>query len=383
MRSGHVGDRGKQGVLHDRPQQDVGAERRRLLANEIAERVRGQQGVAQGEGAVAQANGPAPPVQVEQRDRVVGRLHLRVVAARRQLRPGRRRQPRRFAAQSQLAVEDRPGERLGRGIGRIEHDQAAVAEHAVEPPAERLDQPGPGCIRRGEALENRRGELRGRQGFPELIEQRADGLRQAYGRARPPGLRGEVERDPVQLEVVVEDLAGADLVEVVVLGVHPEDRHRDHPVLGLHAPCEGDGGERLEQRVERPAEQSGLLAGEDRDRAGRPKTLRGGQCRRGRPASLQLPGQDVGDSRRAAACRLPRLDGLAPASGRAGRARIELLEAIEGVAVVARERCGPRQLPKIDGGIERCRRGRRRFGRHVPRTLSDGLGAVKTRGRAL
>ena len=383
MGSGHVGDGGKQGVLHDRPQQDVGAERGRLLAHESAERVRRQQGVAEGEGVVAQANGPALAVQVEQRDRVGGRLHLRVVAARRQLRPGRRRQPRRLAAQSQLPVEHRPGERLGRGIGRIEHDQAALAEHAVEPPAERLDQPGPGRVRRGEALEKRRGELRRRQGLPELLEQRADSLRQPHGRARPPGLRGEVQRDPVRLEVVVEDLAGADLVEVVVLGVHPEDRHRRHPVLGLHAPREGDGGERLEQRVERPAEQAGLLAGEDRDRARRPETLRGGQRGRGRPASPQLGGQDAGDIRRAVAGRLPRRDGLAPAPGRGGRARIEWLEAVEGVAVVARERRGPRELPKVDGGIEGCRRGRRRVGRHVPRTLSDGFGAVKTRARAL
>jgi hypothetical protein len=51
----------------------------------------------------------------------------------------------------------------------------------------------------------------------------------------------------------------------VVLAVGPEDGDRRHALLLADARRQPDGGDRLEQRVERAAEEACLLAGDDRD----------------------------------------------------------------------------------------------------------------------
>ena len=74
---------------------------------------------------------PAAAVEMEQREAVVLRVHLRVVAARGQIGAGERRQLDRLARHRQLAREDLADERLRRRIGRVVDDQPAVAEHAL------------------------------------------------------------------------------------------------------------------------------------------------------------------------------------------------------------------------------------------------------------
>ena len=68
-------------------------------------------------------------------------------------------------------------------------------------------------------------------------------------------------------QLAVQDVADADLVEVVVLRVHPEDRHDRGVVLRGEPAREPYRGERLEQREERAAEQTCLLPGDHRHRA--------------------------------------------------------------------------------------------------------------------
>ena len=91
--------------------------------------------------------------------------------------------------------------------------------------------------------------------------------------------------------VVVEHRAAAHFLPVVVLGIDPEDRHGGHAVRGGDVAGQLDGGNRLVQRVERPAEEPGLLAGEH-GHGGRSFEGGGGLERGGRsPPGGQLRGR--------------------------------------------------------------------------------------------
>ena len=83
----------------------------------------------------------------------------------------------------------------------------------------------------------------------------------------------------------------------MILGVDPEDGdHRGLAVRPTRA-RELDGGDGLEQGVERAAERARLLAGDDRDGA-RVGQLRGRRARFGRrAAALLLRGEHGGDLR--------------------------------------------------------------------------------------
>ena len=103
----------------------------------------------------------------------------------------------------------------------------------------------------------RRGE-RGHHLLDALVEhERADRMRARAGRRR--------QRHLGDVEVRVERRGGPNLFPVVILGVHPEDGHDRHVVLGLNATRELDRRDGLQDGVERPAERAGLLAGHDGD----------------------------------------------------------------------------------------------------------------------
>ena len=175
--------------------------------------------------------------------------------------------------------------------------------------------PAPGAYARRSSREQPATELGRPAGSFELVERGQDRSRRG-GRSRPaPGLRrprrgSETVRG---VEVVVEDRARADLVPVVILGVDPEDGDGRHAVVARHLLGELERGERLEQREQRAAEQSGLLAGDDRDRAADRRAAaplrraRGGACRR----SL-LRRDDRGDLGAAAIVRLRARDRVGP-----------------------------------------------------------------------
>ena len=69
-------------------------------------------------------------------------------------------------------------------------------------------------------------------------------------------------------ELPVEDRCRSHFVPVVIFGVDPEDRHRRHLVLAGNLVGQLQRGQRLEQREQRAAKETRLLAGDDRDGRG-------------------------------------------------------------------------------------------------------------------
>ncbi len=159
---------------------------------------------------------------------------------------------------------------------------------------------------------------------------------------------GRAHLHRANVEVGVEHAAAPHFLPVVILGVDPEDRHRGHLVLLLDLLRQRDRRDRLEQRVDRPAEQSGLLAGDDGDgfRIGEPCARR--QRGRRRVAGLLLRG-DRGGQRGAIARMLLGAGDRRPPGLRLGRiAGEEVGQFREVVDVVDAERPGPRRAGKID-----------------------------------
>ena len=275
-----------------------------------------------------------------------------MIAAVHQPLAGRARQPRRRAAQLELALEYRLHQRLGRRIRSIEYDQSVAAEQCVEPAAECRGDPRAGRVCSGQSVQRGSGKLRRRQRLAQLVETLADRRGQTHRRHRQARLRRRAQVEPAQLELAVEHAARADLVQVVILGIDPENGHGRDAVVGLDAARQRNCGERLEQREERTAEQTGLLPGDDGHRAGIRQASRSLQRRgRGVPRA-QLGGRHAGRLARTAGGSVPRLDRTAPACRRGRIAGKERREPLEGVAVVARQRRCPGEAAEIDGVVE-------------------------------
>ena len=178
--------------------------------------------------------------------------------------------------------------------------------------------PAPGAYAsRRSAISCGRNSVGGSDAF-ELVERRQDRIVEPDRRDRPRvhhQLAGQ--RDGARRQRLVEDRARPDLVPVVIFRVDPEDRDRGHAVLARDLLGELERRQRLEQRVERPAEEPGLLAGDDGDRRGRRALRRFDGARRGAAAPL-LRGDDRGDVRRAAGRAPARADRVRP-GGAVGR----------------------------------------------------------------
>ena len=147
----------------------------------------------------------------------------------------------------------------------------------------------------------------------------------------------------------IEDAARLHLVPVVVLGVDPEDRDRRHVVPRPHAFGELDRRDGLQQREQRSAEESRLLAGDDRDGL-RMAKLSGRRHRFRRRAASALLGQhDVGDRVARARVLLAPGNRVAPRAVVAGVAGKEIgdLRVVEGV--IDDERPDPREPADVDG----------------------------------
>ena len=140
------------------------------------------------------------------------------------------------------------------------------------------------------------------------------------------------------------------LVPVVIFGVDPEHGDRGHAVLGPHALGEPDGGQRLEQREQRAAEEAGLLAGDDGDRV-RVAELGGGGDRFGRCAAAALLRlQRRRRWRRASrGCCCVRAIASRQAAAIGGIAGEEVREPRVVEGVVRRQASNPREPPDVDG----------------------------------
>jgi hypothetical protein len=142
----------------------------------------------------------------------------------------------------------------------------------------------------------------------------------------------------------------------VVLGVDPEHRHGADAARGGDVAGQLDRRDGLVERVQRPAEHAGLLAGHDGDGVALGKEARRGDRRGRRFTGALLRVEQVRQPDvRAARAVLGARDRLAPGVIVGGMSGVERREAIEGERVVGRESADPRQLPEIDGQ-RACRR---------------------------
>jgi hypothetical protein len=166
------------------------------------------------------------------------------------------------------------------------------------------------------------------------------------------------ELDGVRLLLVVEHRTAAHFLPVVVFRIDPEHRHGAHAALGGDRAGELDGRDGLVERVERPAEEPGLLAGDDGHGGLVGEGGRGGERLRRRPAVALLRGEQGGQMWRGALrTGVHTGDDVRPRCVILRIAGVERGESVERERVIRREAANPRQLTEIDGESARRRRG--------------------------
>ena len=253
--------------------------------------------------------GAAAAVEVEQREAVVLRVDLRVVAARRR---GRRRPAPASCAVSPGVDSSRANtladERLGRRVRRVVDDQAAVAEHRFDPAAERV---GHADARRVGAPQVGHAATRGIRWGAAAVRARR-GRRRCDRRARrwrpaPARRRAAPAATTVR---GVERRRRTPYTTGLRPSRDPRRRSRRprRPARCARATtCSASlmRGQRLEQREQRAAEEPGLLAGDDGDRAADRRAARPARARaaarRGAPAARAMTAA-ISSRRRSCAC---------------------------------------------------------------------------------
>ncbi len=134
VRPGDITNRRQHRVLHERPQEDARAEAGRLV-----------RGLAHEIGGLL--NRTTSAVETEEGDAVlIGRLDLCVISAGGQIGAGGGGKLRRLAGCRELAGKEVADERLGRRVGCVVNDEAAVAQHAFEHAAERGGHADARCV---------------------------------------------------------------------------------------------------------------------------------------------------------------------------------------------------------------------------------------------
>ena len=288
----------------------------------------------------------------------------------------RPRERRRRPGARDLAFEQLRDQRLGRRVGGIEDDQTEVAEQPLEPDRERIDQATAGRVGATQVGDQIGREVGVWQRDRQRVDDSVDLVSQSNGRGRGAPRRDDRQRHALEPLVGVEDAAAPDLIEVVVLRVHPEDGHRRHAVSLLDPSRQADGRDRLEQGVERSPEQSSLLPGHDRDRT-RGSESSGRSDRRGGGAARPLLRlQKRRERRGGAGWTLACGNGVAP-DGLVGRvAREERLERGEIGRVLGGQSRDPGKPSDVDGdGLGEGDDGTIR--RHGPSLSQRVLGSVK------
>ena len=370
VRTADVGGGGEQRILHEGSQQDVRAEARRVGVDLAQQVVGGDHALAHRESRRRHPDGLPRLVEAEQRHAFGLRLDLRVVAGGHERRARRRGLARGLARRPQLVREERSHEGFRGGIGCVEHDEPGGAGQPVEPAGERFHESRALGVRGAEPGEHLVRELGRRQELAEGGRGIAHVARQADGGRRGAARRIEVEPDRARVEIGVEERAVPNLVEVVVLRVHPENGYDGRIVLACEALGETDAGQRLEQRVQRTAEEAGLLSGHHGHGSRLRKAPRRRLRRRGRRPRSELRGQHVRDGGPRGTATAA-LDGSRPRFRRGRRAGVEGGQPLERVTVVAHESTRPRQSSKVDGHTRRGGAGGRHVGGHAQRTLAN------------
>ena len=169
-----------------------------------------------------------------------------------------------------------------------------MPEQILDPAGKRGRDSRAGLIAATESGQDFARELCRCEGGSQAVQHLADAFIQRQIRDRPGARAGDVVHRHVRhRELGIEDAGGPHLVPIVILRVHPEHRNRIDAVVRLDLPGELDGGDGLQQGVERSTEHTGLLSGDDGDRGGG-EQLPGRRVRlRRRTTPSQLPGDHV------------------------------------------------------------------------------------------
>ena len=134
----------------------------------------------------------------------------------------------------------------------------------------------------------------------------------------------------------------------MIFSVDPEDRDRRHVVIARHLIGKLQGGESLEQREKRTAEQPRLLTGQNRDRTAIGQTLPGFDGSRGRVAVPLLRGNHGCDLVTAPMVFLTPVDGRRPGRAIGRIAGEERRDGVKVVGVISGKSADPRKTPNID-----------------------------------
>ena len=205
----------------------------------------------------------APGVHVKQREAGLVRRDLRVIAAGRQCSTGFRCQARRFTGVLDLAHEHAGRQRLRCGIRRIEHDEPARPEHALQPSAEGLRHACSRLVAAAKIVEELRREFRCGERCLQLGQGSGDRVVQPYPCHRPacaPGMLPiEIDRSPrstsrtLHVFTSSQSWSSASTQNTATAGTS---------MFGPDAFGQLQRRQRLEQREKRATEQSRLLTGD-------------------------------------------------------------------------------------------------------------------------
>ena len=159
-----------------------------------------------------------------------------------------------------------------------------------------------------------------------------------------------------EVQVAVEHAARSNFVPVVIFRVDPEHRDRRDAVVRCNALCQLNRRQRLEQREQRTAKESCLLACDDRDafRIAQPPGGSNG-VRGGVPASL-LRLDDIDYRAAVARMLLGPMHGIAPRGGMSRVACKEIRDTLVLERIVSGEAFDPREATNLDGETAHCAR---------------------------
>jgi hypothetical protein len=229
-------------VLDDRAQQHVGAEALRLAARQLEQLLRGpaQFRIAQAEAASVPEHRFPLVVAAQEEQRRIGRHpHLAVEAGFVQLAAALEQGRSQDIGLGDRRLEDRRGQAFGLRIHGVEENQPPISEEAVERPAEGLCKRASRTVGGFQLPPEFGGRRSGRPAGGVFREAFADRLRESERADRPRARMGFAEETPPPVVACGAPVGRAhvdlcDLREVVIVGVHPEDRHgRDFPVFQL------------------------------------------------------------------------------------------------------------------------------------------------------
>ena len=168
-----------------------------------------------------------------------------------------------------LVRENLACQRLGGAVGAFEHDNAEIAEGAVEHAGKGVRHAGAGCVRLSQIGEQFGREFGLRQRDRQLVDDAVDLAAECDGADwRMPRAWRARQRDRAPLQFVVEHGDRRDFVPVVILRFDPEDRDSRHAVILRHPRGKPGRRQSFIEREQRAAEQSCLLTCDNRDRLG-------------------------------------------------------------------------------------------------------------------